>query len=238
MESKLILGDAIEEMKKLPNNSIDLVLTDPPYGTTHQKWDSIIPFDEMWEQLLRITKDRTPIILFAATPFDKLLASSNIKMYKHDWIWMKEQGTGQLNAKRQPLRQHEYILLFYKKQPLYKPQFSYAEPYHIKRNIKSEGLNTYNDISQKSETENKDGKRYPTSILRYNRELRNRYHPTQKPQELLKYLIKTYTNEGDMVLDFTMGGGSTPVAAKGLNRKYIGIENSEKYYKSAKQRVT
>ena len=230
------MGDCLDVMKEYPDGFFDMVLTDPPYGTTFQKWDSIIDFKLMWKELVRITKPNSPILLFAANPFDKLLGASNISMYKYDWVWIKEQGTGQLNSKKQPLRKHENILVFYRKQPKYNIQFSNGEPYHIKRNVKSDGLNLYNGISEESETKS-DGRRYPTSELRYNRELQKRFHPTQKPVALLEYLIKTYTDEKDKVLDFTMGSGSTGVACKNLNRSFYGIEKEQKYYTIATTRI-
>jgi DNA modification methylase len=233
----LAFGDCLEKMKDYPDNYFDMVLNDPPYGTTCQKWDSVIDFKEMWKQLIRVTKQNSAILMFAANPFDKLLGASNIAMYKYDWVWIKEQGTGQLNAKKQPLRKHENILVFYRKQPKYNPQFSEGDPYTIKRNIKTEGLYLYNGISEKSETINTGG-RYPTSELRYNRELRNRFHPTQKPIALLEYLIRTYTDENDNVLDFTMGGGSTGIACKKSNRNFYGIENNQKYFDIAVKRIS
>ena len=232
----LWLGDCLDIMKDYEDEMFDMILTDPPYGTTYQKWDSVIDFNAMWKQLLRITKPTAPILLFAANPFDKLLGASNISMYKYDWVWIKEQGTGQLNSKKQPLRKHENILVFYRKQPKYNIQFAVGEPYHVKRNLKTEGLSLYNGISEESETKS-DGRRYPTSELRYNRELKKRFHPTQKPVLLLEYLINTYTSENDKVLDFTMGSGSTGVACKNTNRIFYGIEKEEKYFNIAKSRI-
>lgn len=233
---KLFQEDCLKKLADLEDNSVDLCLTDPPYGTTCQKWDEIIPFTEMWTQLHRIVKPNGAILLFATNPFDKLLAVSNIKHYKYDWIWQKEQGTGQLNAKKQPMRKHEYILVFYRNQPKYNPQFTEGKPYHIKRDLDTDGIRLYNGISNKSETIS-DGKRYPVSVINFNRELTNRFHPTQKPVALLEYLIRTYTNENETVLDFTMGSGSTGVACNNTNRSFIGIENNEKYFKISEERI-
>jgi len=236
IEQDLRHGDCLEVIKSIPDNYFNMILADPPFGTTNQKWDTVIDYDLLWKELIRVSKHNAAIALFAATPYDKFLAMSNISMYKYEWIWQKEQGTGQLNAKRQPLRKHENILMFYKKQPLYNPQFTEGKPYHIKRDIISEGMNTYSDISRVSETIS-DGRRYPTSVLRFNRELKNRFHPTQKPILLLEYLIKTFTNEGDRVLDFCMGSGSTGVACKNLKRKFFGIEKEKKYFDVSVKRM-
>lgn len=205
-------------------------------GTTQCKWDSIIPLDEMWKRLNKLIKSNGVVVLFAQTPFDKVLGSSNLKNLRYEWIWEKEQGTGNLNANKMPLKKHENILIFYNKLPLYNPQFTQGTPYEIKRK--------YNDNEIFGKTGTKDGyitknngKRYPTSIIKFNRELKNRYHPTQKPVKLLEYLIKTYTNEGELVLDFTMGSGSTGVACLNTGRKFIGIELDEKYFNISIDRI-
>ena len=238
MRYKLYKGDCLEVMDRLIEEGVkvDAIITDLPYGTTACKWDSIIPLDEMWERLNKLIKPNGAIILFAQTPFDKVLGASNLKMLRYEWIWEKEQGTGGLNANKMPLKKHENILIFYKKLPTYHPQFTHGTPYKIKRD--------YNDSEVYGKTgtrdgyiSNNEGKRYPVSIIKFNREMKNRYHPTQKPIALLEYLIKTYTNEEELVLDFTMGSGSTGVAALNTNRNFIGIELDEKYFSIAKDRL-
>ena len=226
-------GDCLELMQYIPDGSIDLCLTDPPYGTTNCKWDNVIPFEPMWEQLKRIVKPSWAICLFGSEPFSSSLRMSNLRMYKYDWIWKKEKGLGFLNAKKMPLRDTELISLFYKKPPVYNPQMRRGKAYRAKNNpTKQKGTNnSYNAI----ETINK-GERYPVTTLEFCR-VRTPVHPTQKPILLLEYLVKTYTLENETILDFTMGSGSTGVAAKNLNRKFIGIEKEEKYYEIAKQRL-
>ena len=219
-------GDCLELMKGIPDNSIDMVLTDPPYGTTACKWDTVIDFELMWKQLKRITKDNRAICLFGSEPFSSALRMSNIKMFKYDWVWRKR-PVNFLNAKRQPLRQTERISVFNAKR--YYPQ----------------GLIVCNKINKRSnstETSRVHGAsniakftNYPTDILDFIGE--RGLHPTQKPVALLEYLIKTYTLENETVLDFTMGSGSTGVAAKNLNRKFIGIEQDDKYFNIAKERI-
>ena len=228
----LLQGDCLELMKDIPDKSIDLILCDLPYGTTQCKWDSIIPFDKLWTHYNRIIKDNGAIVLFGSEPFSSVLRMSNIKNYKYDWVWEKEQGTNQLNAKIQPLRKHENICVFYKKQPTYNPQMEEGAPYTINRNTQTELYN-----AQKPSSTVNTGTRYPTTVLKFNRELKNRLHPTQKPVALLEYLIKTYTNESDIVLDNCMGSGSTGVACKNTNREFIGMELDEKYYKVACERL-
>ena len=228
----LLQGDYLELMKQVPDKSIDLILCDLPYGTTKYKWDSIIPFDKLWKRYNRIIKERGAIVLFGAEPFSSSLRMSNIKNYKYDQVWEKEQGTNQLNAKIQPLRKHENICIFYKKQPIYNPQMEEGTPYTINRNTQTELYN-----AQKPSNTVNTGTRYPTTTLKFNRELKNRFHPTQKPVALLEYLIKTYTNEGDVVLDSCIGSGSTGVACRNTNREFIGMELDEKYYKIACERL-
>ena len=215
---------------------VDMVLTDIPYGTTACKWDNVIPIEPMWERINKLIKPNGAILLFAQTPFDKVLGTSNLKMLRYEWIWEKEQGTGNLNANKMPLKKHENILVFYKKLPIYNPQFTEGVPYEMKRKYNN------NEIFGKTKTKDgyvtkNTGKRYPTSIIKFNRELKERYHPTQKPVDLLEYLIKTYTNENEIVLDFTMGSGSTGVACMNTNRKFIGIELDENYFNIAKDRI-
>ena len=231
---KLFQGDCLEIMPKLADDGVkvDLVLTDVPYGTTACKWDSIIPFEPMWECLNSLTYDNTPIALFGSEPFSSHLRLSNIKNYRYDWIWEKEQGANFMNVKCQPYKVHEIISIFSKKRHNYAPIMEKGKPY-------ISGKGDSGDITgnvQKIQTKNK-GTRYPKSIVKFNTNKNKSKHPTQKPVELLEYLIKTYTNEEDLVLDFTMGSGSTGVACLQTNRNFIGIELEPKYYEIAKKRI-
>ena len=231
---KLYNGDCLEIMDRLIDEGVkvDCILTDPPYGTTACKWDTVIPFEDMWKRLDKLIKPNGAIVLFGSEPFSSALRMSNIKNYKYDWIWEKEQGTNQFLAKKQPLRKTENISIFYKKQTIYNPQMAIGSAYEANRVIGCELFGT----PKKIKTVNK-GERYPVNILKFNRELSSRYHPTQKPIKLVEYLIKTYTNENETVLDFTMGSGSTGVACANTNRKFIGIELDENYFNIAKQRI-
>ena len=232
---QLYHGDCLEVMKTIPDKSIDMILCDLPYGTTQNKWDSVIPFEPLWKQYERVIKDNGAIVLFAQTPFDKMLGSSNLKLLKYEWIWDKKLGTGHLNAKKMPLKRHENILVFYKKLPTYNPQMTKGDPYNKGMvHGKSSNYGKQREVAKKNIT----GERYPTSILEYtNANRQNRLHPTQKPVDLLEYLIRTYTNEGEIVLDNCMGSGSTGVACLNTNRKFIGIELEEKYFNIAKNRI-
>ena len=232
-------GNCLEVMKDIPDNSIDAIITDPPYGTTACKWDSVIDFDLMWEQLNRIIKPNGAIVLFGSEPFSSALRMSNIKNYKYDWIWNKVITTGFLNAKRQPLRQNENIIIFYKKQCIYNPQMVKGESYTVKSTGNKSSV--YGKQEDNVETVCK-GDRYPNNNIIINKKINEchpskTFHPTQKPIELMEYLIKTYTNEKETVLDFTMGSGSTGVAAKNLNRNFIGIEMDDNYFDIAKERI-
>ena len=228
----LISGDCLEKLKDIETQSVDFILTDPPYGTTQCKWDSIIPFEPMWNELKRIIKDNGCIALFGSEPFSSYLRMSNIKQFKYDWYWKKEKGFGFLNSKKQPLRNIETISCFYNKQAKYFPQMEQGKPYYTKNKPqKQKGItNDYVEVITKS-----DGLRFPQHLISFTKE--TGLHPTQKPVALLEYLIKTYTNENDTVLDFTMGSGSTGVAAKTLNRDFIGIELDPAYFKIAKDRI-
>jgi DNA modification methylase len=231
---KLLKGDCLELMKQIPDGSIDAIITDPPYGTTACKWDSVIPFDLMWKQLNRIIKPNGAIVLFGSEPFSSALRMSNINNYKYDWVWVKEQGTGFLNAKKQPLRNNEQISIFYKKQPTYNPQMVGNEKRVVKRKNIAQTTDNYGFSMQP--TESVYYGRLPNNTIELKRD-KEKLHPTQKPVELMKYLIKTYTNEDETVLDFTMGSGSTGVACRNSNRSFIGIEMDEKYFEIAKKRI-
>jgi site-specific DNA-methyltransferase (adenine-specific) len=228
MKQEVWHGDCLQLMKDIPDKSIDMVLCDLPYGTTACKWDTIIPFEPLWEQYKRIIKDNGAIVLTASQPFTSALVMSNVKMFKYEWMWEKEQGLGNLNAKKRPLMKFENVLVFYKNQPTYNPQMTTGKPYTIKRNKNTAEFLGKNGTKDGYITENK-GERYPINILKYNRELKCRLHPTQKPVALFEYLIKTYTNEGDVVLDNCAGSGTTGVACQNLNRQFILIEKEQEY---------
>ena len=233
---KLLQGDCLELMKDIPDNSIDLILCDLPYGTTACKWDTVIPFDKLWAQYNRIIKDHGAILLFSQMPFGANLIMSNPKMFRYEWMWEKEQGTGWLNAKKMPLKKHENILVFYKHLPTYNPQGLVELDKPLMIDLKNHKYSGYNN-SSKTMSERKYTN-YPNDILRYGRDkAKGSLHPTQKPVALLEYLIKTYTNEGDVVLDNCMGSGSTGVACQNTNRDFIGMELDEKYFQIACDRL-
>lgn len=242
---QLINGDCLEEMKKIPDGSIDLVLTDPPYGTTACKWDTCIPFEPMWEQLKRITKKNGAIVLFGSQPFTSALVMSNPKMFKYDWVWDKNKAANFLFGNKMPMKTTETISVFYEKQPTYNPQKTLNPKGEEKRHKYRASLQKQEtfkqhlpngmDYTKKSPTYESD-KLLPTVILKFKRDVKP-VHPTQKPVALMEYLIKTYTNEGETVLDFTMGSGTTGVACKNLNRNFIGIELDKEYFEIAKTRI-
>lgn len=230
----LMLGDCLEHMKEIESGSVDMVLTDPPYGTTACKWDSVIPLEPMWEQLKRIVKPNGAIVMTASQPFTTKLISSNYKMFKYEWIWEKPKATGHLNSKKRPMLSHENIVVFYGKQSNYNPQKVQGDPYAaVKRKSFSKGVYSKEGGHREG---NLNGMRYPRSVNVFSTP-HHPLHPTQKPVELMEYLIKTYTNEGETVLDFTMGSGTTGVAAKNLNRDFIGIEMDAGYFQIAKNRI-
>ena len=232
-------GDCLELMKEIQDNSIDMILCDLPYGTTACKWDDVIPFDKLWEQYERITKDNGAIVLFGQEPFSSLLRISNLKTYKYDWYWEKERLTNISQVKRRAGKTVETISVFYKKQPTYNPQMSiYTGPKRTNK-VKNGKLGILTDNQNKKVYEYKDnGLRYPTQILKFKRDcLTCNLHPTQKPVALLEYLIKTYTNEKETVLDNCMGSGSTGVACINTNRNFIGFELDEHYFNIVKERL-
>ena len=227
-------GDCLEVMKTIESNSIDAIITDPPYGTTACKWDSVIAFDLMWEQLNRIIKPNGAIVLFGSEPFSSALRMSNIKNYKYDWQWDKKLGGNSMLVKKQPSRVVENIMVFNKHN--YYPQMEErGKPVYKNNKNKAtyESANKHNDKAVRV----KNNIYYPKSIISIYNNRRGKVHPTQKPVELLEYLIKTYTQENETVLDFTMGSGTTMVACKNLNRNGIGIEQDEKYFNIAQERV-
>ena len=226
--NRVLLGDCLEIMPKIPDGYFDMILCDLPYGTTaRNKWDEIIPFAPIWKQYERIIKDNGAIVLTAAEPFTSMLITSNPKLFRYDLIWEKATATGFLNANRMPLRAHEQILVFYKKLPTYNPQKTQGSPYKMTR--RDIGSN-YNDAEViQHTTNNEDGLRYPRSVLYFPHD-KDKLHPTQKPVALFEYLIKTYTNEGEIVLDNCAGSGTTGEACENLGRKYVLIEKEQKYY--------
>ena len=232
---ELHCGDCLEVMKDIPDGSIDAIITDPPYGTTACKWDSIIPLEPMWEQLKRVIKPNGAIVMTASQPFTSALVMSNAKMFKYCWVWEKEQGVNFQLAKKQPLKVHEDVCVYYNSQPTYNPQG--LEDCEISKSNKGKGGNLGHCSSEAKRKEYKQTKKgYPRSIQKFGR---NRgLHPTQKPVALMEYLIKTYTNEGATVLDFTMGSGTTGVACVNTGRNFIGIELDPDYCKIAEARIS
>lgn len=242
---QLVHGDCLVKMQNIPDKSCDLILCDLPYGqlnkgNKHAAWDVVIPFEPLWEQYKRIIKDNGAIVLFAQGMFTAQLMMSNPKMWRYNLVWDKiNRPTGFLDANRRPLRIHEDICVFYKKQPTYNPQFTYGNANHKRGgagNSIGKGKNGCYGKFKQTETIITN-KKYPNSIIHIEKEHNKFYHPTQKPVRLLEYLIKTYTNDGDLVLDNCMGSGSTGVAAVNTNRKFIGIELDENYFNIAKQRI-
>ena len=230
-----MLGDCLERMKEIPDGSVDLILTDPPYGTTACKWDSVIPLEPMWEQLKRIIKPNGVIVLTASQPFTSMLVMSNLGMFKYELIWEKDKPSDFAVAKFKTMKYHETVLIFTNGRATYNPQMVIGKPNHsvgkgIRRKNNESGANTAT-VSNKT-----DGLKHPKSVLKINRESKP-IHPTQKPVALMEYLIKTYTNEGETVLDFTMGSGTTGVACMNTNRKFIGIERDDKYFDISVKRI-
>lgn len=237
MQMKLLRGDCLELMKDIADGSIDMVLADLPYGTTRNKWDSQIPLQKLWAQYSRVTKENGAIVLFSQMPFTATLISSNMKDFRYEWIWKKSIGTGFLNSKKMPLKSHENILVFYKRLPTYNPQMRKGfKPYKIKSGKAS---SNYGEQVQVETISN--GERYPIDVLEFNvinMMSNEKYgHPTQKPVSLLEYLIKTYTNIGDTVLDNCMGSGSTGVACLHTGREFVGMEKDENYFTMSCERI-
>ena len=229
-------GDCLELMKRIPDGSVDMILCDLPYGTTRNKWDSVIPLGPLWKEYKRVIKERGAIVLTAAQPFNIALAHSNISEYRYEWIWDKKLGSGSLNVKYQPLRRHENILVFYRKAPTYNPQMRKGEYRNKSTSKPSANKGSYGEI--KHIRDNYNDLYYPTSILEFsNANVRGRVHPTQKPVALFEYLIRTYTNEGEIVLDNCIGSGTTAVAAINTGRNFIGIEQEPEYVELARKRI-
>lgn len=241
MKKEILLGDCLELMKYIQNGSIDMILADLPYGTTQCKWDSIIDLNKLWEQYERIIKPNGAIVLTAAQPFTSILVMSNLKLFKYDWVWKKPKGTGHLNAKKQPMRDKEDVLVFYKNQCTYNPQWTWGEPYSNLKSGKTAKPSTA-EVSGKymngAEYRNgSDGRRYPKQVQEFGVVERGTIHPTEKPVDLFRYFIRTYTNEGELVLDNTAGSGTTAIACLEENRQFIVMEQDPDYFEKIKKRV-
>lgn len=230
---QLLHGDCLELMKDIPDGSVDLVLTDPPYSTTQNKWDSVIPFEPLWSQYRRVIKDNGAIVLFGAEPFSSALRMSNPAMWRYDWIWQKNKATQYLNANRRPLSNYEIVSVFSCRGARYNPQMGEGVAYNNSHKPGDSG-DCYGSVKY-SKRDNVTT-RYPKTIIEFPVVMKP-VHPTEKPVALLEYLIKTYTNEGETVLDNYMGSGSTGVACVNLNRDFIGIELDEGYFNIAKKRI-
>ena len=226
---KLINGDCLIEMKNIKDKSIDMILCDLPYGMTRNNWDIVIPFDKLWEEYNRIIKDNGAIVLFGSQPFTSIMITSNLNMFRYCLVWEKNKFSDFLNAKRKPMKTNEDIAIFYKKQPIYNPQYWYSIPYTRWNTQQAVDKQTNYGNHKENFVESLDGKRLPTTVLKFNR-IERPVHPTQKPVDLLEWLIKTYTNEENIVLDNCMGVGSTGIACKNLKRNFIGIELDKTYY--------
>ena len=230
-------GDCLELMKSIQDKSVDMILCDLPYGTTKCKWDIVIPLDKLWEQYNRIIKDKGAILLFGSEPFSSKLRISNLRMYKYDWIWKKTKAQGFLNSKKMPLKDYENICVFYKRLPVYNPQgIIYGNFQNDRKSKYSKGEDIY---GKEKEFGISHMSNFPKNIIEFsNPSGKGQLHPTQKPVDLLEYLIKTYTNKGETVLDNCMGSGSTGLACVNTNRDFIGIELDKDYFNIAKQRIT
>ena len=241
MGVELMHGDCLELMRTIPDKSVDMVLADPPYGTTACKWDSVIPFEPMWSQLKRVAKKNAAIALFGSEPFSSALRMSNIAMFKYDWVWEKDRRTGYLHAKKRPLKIHENVLVFYDEAPCYFPQMWHDKPMNTVYRHGHGGNGVYGKMAPLINTEINRTLRYPVDIIKFNtvngQAKDKTIHASQKPVALLEYLIRTYTQEGETVLDFTMGSGSTGVACVNTGRDFIGIELDEGYYNIAEKRI-
>ncbi|WP_448043752.1 DNA-methyltransferase [Bradyrhizobium liaoningense] len=234
MQPLLINDECLSAMPRLEAGSVDLILCDLPYGTTQNKWDSVIPLDRLWAEYWRVAKPNAAIVLTAAQPFTSALVMSCLEYFRYDWVWKKNKATGFLNAKRMPLRDKEDVLVFYQSQPTYNPQWGSGEPFGNKAG-KNSGSSNYGEFG--NHREGSDGRRYPKQVLEIGSVQRNTVHPTQKPVALMEYLIRTYTNPGDLVLDNCMGSGTTGVAARNTGRNFIGIERDPDYFKICQERI-
>ena len=237
MEKNIIYhGDCIEGMKILPDNSVDMVLTDPPYGTTCNKWDTVVDVDAFWKEIKRVTKKNSAILIFTQMPFTATVVMSNPKMFRYEWICEKANATGFLNARRMPMKCHENVLVFYNKLPVYHPIMEHGKPY--RSGLEDKNSSNYNAVKRFC-NENTTGTRFPRDVLKvsWRSAFGKTLHPTQKPVSLCEYFIKTYSNKGDIILDPFIGSGTTAVAAVNTGRKYIGFEKDDKYFDIAQNRL-
>lgn len=238
----LMHGDCLDVMKEIPDGSVDMILCDLPYGTTQNKWDSVIPFEPLWEQYWRVLKRNGAVVLTAAQPFTSALVMSEPRNFKYEWVWQKSHATGHLNANRAPMREHESILIFASGSARYFPQKELKAPHMVRPEKKGNQTSTssYGTNDPNAPRTEPANVGFPKSIIKFKNaksEGCSGLHPTQKPVALMEYLIKTYTNPGETVLDNCMGSGTTGVACKNLNRKFIGIEKDDKYFELAKERI-
>lgn len=235
---KLLQGDCLELMKDIPDKSVDMILCDLPYGTTACKWDSVIPFNKLWCQYERVIKDAGAIVLTASQPFTSALIMSNIKMFKYSLVWLKTRPSNVFNAKKMFMKFHEDICVFYKSLPTYNPQMIIGKPYRKVQYSPDRSDGIYGKTGEnKGYVSETNGERHPKTVIEISNPNHNSLHPTQKPVALMEYLIKTYTNEGDLVLDNCMGSGTTGVACKNINRRFIGMELDDEYFRIAKERI-
>lgn len=238
--NKIYNEDCLLGMKRIPDKTIDMILCDLPYGTTRCKWDTIIPLDILWQEYNRIIKDNGAIVLFAQSPFNITLGSSNLQMLRYEWIWEKPHATGFLNANKMPLKAHENILVFYKKAPTYNPQktFGHKPVNSYTKTIKTQNNTELYGHMSKELTGGGNTDRYPRSVLKFSSDTQKvKLHPTQKPIALLEYLIKTYTNEGELVLDNCIGSGSTAISCINTKRKFLGFESDKEIFQKALERI-
>ena len=236
---RLYCGDCLEVMPRLiAKESVDLILCDLPYGMTRNAWDSVIPLDKMWAQYWRVLRPRGVVALTAQTPFDKILGVSELKYLRYDWIWHKSHATGHLNSKKMPMREHEHVLIFYRKTPVYNPQFTEKDPSRVRPDSRTKGTSSWGEFGLEPHRDVSTSTAFPRSVIKVNSNTRKAtLHPTQKPEALMEYFVRTYTNEGDTVLDNCMGSGTTGVVCRRLGRDFIGIEKDETYFGAAKKRI-
>lgn len=233
MMGKLMKGDCLERLKEIPDSSVDMILTDPPYGTTQNKWDAVVPFERLWPELRRVRKERAAVVMTASQPFSSALVMSNAQEFCYEWVWVKSKITGVLNAKKMPVRKHEQVIVFCstKSTGVYN-----AQGLLPKGTVTKQGGSSDNYGARQSADYVQEFTNWPRDVLEIPSE-GSTFHPTQKPVALMEYLIKTYTNEGDTVLDFTMGSGTTGVACVHTKRDFIGIEMDDKYFQIAVERI-
>lgn len=236
LSCRLFVGDCMSEMKRIEDKSVDMILCDLPYGMTKNHWDVVIPFEPLWKEYDRIIKDNGAMVLFGSQPFTSVMITSNLKMFRYCLVWEKNKFSDFLNSKRKPMKTNEDIAVFYKKQPTYNPQYWYSTPYTRWNTQSAVDKQSNYGAHKENFVESADGKRLPTTVLKFNR-VERPAHPTEKPVDMLEWLIKTYTNEGELVLDNCMGVGSTGVACKNTKRRFVGIELESKYFDIASKRL-